>query len=172
VKHLFLKFLDLLPVIGLAAFGGVTRTVAGKARGEAYSLRIAIPEVVIAVFSGLLIHWLTLDTGMSDNLRTAGIALAGYSARSVIAILNALFVNAVKKRTFFLIVTAVVIIAVCGCAVVKTDTPVADQSWYEYRYDWTALYAHSSATGNLPWWYPVYAPYDLYLMFFVPGNWH
>jgi len=99
VKSLSLKLLELLPVVGLAAFGGVTRTVAGKARGEAYSFRIAIPEIVIAVFSGLLIHWLTLDAAMSDNLRTAAIALAGYSARSVIAIINSLFLNLIKKHT-------------------------------------------------------------------------
>jgi hypothetical protein len=99
VKSLSLKLLELLPVVGLAAFGGVTRTVAGKARGEAYSFRIAIPEIIIAVFSGLLIHWLTLDAAMSDNLRTAAIALAGYSARSVIAIINSLFLNLIKKHT-------------------------------------------------------------------------
>lgn len=98
MKQLGFKLLELLPVVGLAAFGGVTRTVAGKARGEAYSLRIAIPEVVLAVFSGLLTHWLTLDTAMSDNLRTAAIALAGYSARSVIAILNAIFLNLIRKH--------------------------------------------------------------------------
>ncbi len=99
MKSLSLKLLELLPVVGLAAFGGVTRTVAGKARGEAYSFRIAIPEIIIAVFSGLLIHWLTLDAAMSDNLRTAAIALAGYSARSVIAIINSLFLNLIKKHT-------------------------------------------------------------------------
>ena len=99
MKYLYLKLLELLPVIGLAAFGGVTRTVAGKARGEAYSLRIAIPEIIIAVFSGLLIHWLTLDAAMSENLRTAAIALAGYSARSFIAIINSLFLNLIKKYT-------------------------------------------------------------------------
>lgn len=79
MRHIFDKLLELLPVIGLAAFGGMTRTLAGKSRGEPYRLRIAIPEIVIAVFSGLLIHWLTLETGMSDNIRTAAIALAGYS---------------------------------------------------------------------------------------------
>lgn len=99
MKALSLKLLELLPVIGLAAFGGVTRTVAGKARGEAYSLRIAIPEVVIAVFSGLLTHWLTVDAAMNENLRTAAIALAGYSARSVLAIVNSLFLNLIKKHT-------------------------------------------------------------------------
>jgi len=99
VKSVYLKLLELLPVIGLAAFGGVTRTVAGKKRGEAYSLRIAIPEIVIAVFSGLLIHWLTLDTGWSENLRTAAIALSGYSARSVLALLNAAFLHITKKET-------------------------------------------------------------------------
>ena len=99
MRHIFDKLLELLPVGGLAAFGGLTRTLAGKARGEPYLLRVAIPEILIAVFSGLLIHWLTLETGMSDNLRTAAIALAGYSARSVIAILNAVFLNLIKKNT-------------------------------------------------------------------------
>ena len=99
MRHIFDKLLELLPVIGLAAFGGMTRTLAGKSRGEPYRLRIAIPEIVIAVFSGLLIHWLTLETGMSDNIRTAAIALAGYSARSVIAVLNAVFLNLIKKNT-------------------------------------------------------------------------
>ncbi|WP_277202059.1 phage holin family protein [Victivallis vadensis] len=99
MRHLFDKLLELLPVIGLAAFGGLTRTVAGKERNERYRLRIAVPEILIAIFSGLLIHWLTLDTGMSDNFRTAAIALAGYSARSVIAILNAVFLNMMKKNT-------------------------------------------------------------------------
>jgi hypothetical protein len=98
MRHILDKLLELLPVIGLAAFGGLTRTLAGKARGEPYLLRVAIPEILIAVFSGLLIHWLTLETGMSDNLRTAAIALAGYSARSVIAILNAIFLNLIKKN--------------------------------------------------------------------------
>lgn len=99
MKHLYLKLLELLPVIGLAAFGGVTRTVAGKARGEAYSFRIAIPEIFIAVFSGLLMHWLTVDSSMSDNLRSASIALSGYSARSVLALLNAAFLHITKKET-------------------------------------------------------------------------
>lgn len=99
MKQIGLKLLELLPVVGLAAFGGFARTIAGKARGEAYSLRIAIPEVVLAVFSGLLIHWLTLEIAMSDNLRTAAIALAGYSARSVIALLNAVFLHLTKKQT-------------------------------------------------------------------------
>ncbi|MPM49874.1 hypothetical protein SDC9_96608 [bioreactor metagenome] len=98
MKHIYLKLLELLPVIGLAAFGGLTRTMAGKSRGEAYSFKIAIPEIVIAVFSGLLIHWLTLDTSMSETLRTAAIALSGYSARSVLALLNVAFLHITKKE--------------------------------------------------------------------------
>lgn len=99
MKYLYLKLLELLPVIGLAAFGGVTRTVAGKARGEAYSLRIAIPEIIIAVFSGMLVHMLTADSSMSDNLRSAAIALSGYCARSVLALISAAFVHVSKKLT-------------------------------------------------------------------------
>ncbi len=96
MKHFLETLLELLPVAALAAFGGVTRTLAGKARGEPYKLNIAIPEIVIAIFSGLLIHWLTLETGMGDNIRTAAIALAGYSARSVIAVVNVFLIQKLK----------------------------------------------------------------------------
>ena len=98
MKPLFEKLLELLPVIGLAAFGGFTRTLAGKARGVPYRWSIAIPEIVIAIFSGLLIHWLTVDSEVGENIRTATIALAGYSARSVIAVVNALFVQKLKEH--------------------------------------------------------------------------
>ena len=89
---------DILPAIGLAAFGGFTRTCYGKTRGEPYSWKIALPEIIIAIFSGLLIHWICLEMGMSENLRTVAIALAGYCARSVLMILNAVFVTFVKRN--------------------------------------------------------------------------
>lgn len=98
MKENLLKLLDLLPIIGLAAFGGFTRTLYGKARGEPYSWKIAIPEIIIASFSGLLIHWVTLEMGLSENMRTVAIALAGYCARSVLAILNAVFITFVKRN--------------------------------------------------------------------------
>lgn len=98
MRHVLEKLLELLPVVGLAAFGGFTRTLAGKAKGEPYRISIAIPEIVIAVFSGLLIHWLTSETEISENIRTAAIALAGYSARSVIAVINALFIQKLRGR--------------------------------------------------------------------------
>ena len=93
MRHILEKLLELLPAAGLAAFGGFTRTLAGKTRGERYRLSIAIPEIVIAVFSGLLIHWLTSEANVSENIRTASIALGGYSARSVIAVLNVAFIK-------------------------------------------------------------------------------
>jgi len=98
MKAFFLRLVEILPVIALAAFGGVTRTIYGKARGDKYSWSIAIPEIIIAIFSGLLIHWLTLEMGLSENLRSMAIALAGYSARSVVAICNSIFVTFVKKH--------------------------------------------------------------------------
>lgn len=98
MKDFLSKATELLPVIGLAAFGGITRTFYGKDRNEPYNWRIAIPEIIIAIFSGLLIHWITLEMGLSENLRTAAIALAGYSARSVMLILNAIFVTFVKRN--------------------------------------------------------------------------
>ena len=98
MKNALLRIVEILPVIGLAAFGGITRTIYGKAKGDKYSWSIAIPEIIIAIFSGLLIHWLTLEMGLSENLRSMAIALAGYSARSVVAICNSIFVTFVKKH--------------------------------------------------------------------------
>lgn len=98
MRHLIEKIIELLPAAGLAAFGGFTRTMAGKERGERYRLSIAIPEIVIAVFSGLLIHWLSIEAGLSENIRTASIALGGYSARSVIAVLNTALLNVIHKK--------------------------------------------------------------------------
>lgn len=98
MKAHLLKVVELLPVIGLAAFGGLTRTFYGKDKNEPYNWKIALPELIIAVFSGLLIHWITLEMGLSENLRTAAVALAGYSARSVMLILNAVFVTFIKRN--------------------------------------------------------------------------
>ena len=89
---------ELLPVAALAAFGGLTRTIYGKPKDEPYNWRIGLSEIIIAIFSGLLIHWVTLEMGLAENLRTAAIALAGYSARSVMAILNAIFITFVKRN--------------------------------------------------------------------------
>ena len=89
--------LELLPIIALGAFGGLTRTLAGKRRGEPYKWSIAIPEIIIAVFSGLLVHWVLSDFAISPNLKTAAIALAGYSARGVINLFNSLFLDRLNK---------------------------------------------------------------------------
>jgi len=59
-----------------------------------------------------------------------------------------------------------------GCAVVPTDTPVAEQAWYEYREDWREMESHSCQAGNCPWYEVFLLPGDLYRLFFVPGNWH
>lgn len=98
MKNTLIRIAELLPVVALAAFGGITRTIYGKAKGDHYSWSIAIPEIIIAIFSGLLIHWVTLEMGLSENLRSAAVALAGYSARSVVAICNTIFVTFVKKH--------------------------------------------------------------------------
>lgn len=98
MKDLWHNLVELVPVLAVAMFGGITRTIAGKTRGEAYSLKIAIPEIVIAVFAGLLVHWLTSEMQIAEGYRTAAIALAGYSSRAILAILNAVFIDIVKKH--------------------------------------------------------------------------
>jgi len=98
MKDLWHNLVELVPVLAVAMFGGITRTIAGKARGEAYSFKIAIPEIIIAVFAGLLVHWITSEMQISEGYRTAAIALAGYSSRAILAILNAVFIDLVKKH--------------------------------------------------------------------------
>lgn len=93
------KLSELLPVILLGAFGGFTRTIAGKERGTSYSWRIAIPEILIAIFCGLMIHWILLEYDIGDNIRTAAIALAGYCARTVLDILQGCFLARIKTIT-------------------------------------------------------------------------
>lgn len=97
MKDTFSKIAELIPVAGLAAFGGFTRALFSKGKNGPCFLRLVITEMVIAVFLGLLIHWLTQKAGISENLRTAAIALAGYSARSVMAVMNMAF-NIVARR--------------------------------------------------------------------------
>ena len=74
---------DLAGVACIAGFGGFIRTLVGKARHEPYNLKTGVTEVLIAVFAGFLAHWLGQEYIASDNLRTAAIALAGYSARGL-----------------------------------------------------------------------------------------
>ncbi len=84
---IFEKLCDLLPVILLGGFGGFIRTLAGKIRGEHYRWSIAIPEILIAIFAGLVVYWLLVEYKVGgDNLRAAMTSLAGYCARPLLAI--------------------------------------------------------------------------------------
>lgn len=85
---------ELAPVILLAAFGGFTRTVANKE--EHFSIRRAIAEIVIAIFCGLLIHWVLQSFEVAEHIRTAAVALAGYSSRCVLAIIHSAFLSKIK----------------------------------------------------------------------------
>ena len=98
LKHVIDNCIDCLPAILLGAFGGITRSITRKPKGEKFDWKIALPEVVIAIFSGLLVHYLTLEWGFSENLRTVTVALAGYSARSVTAVLNNIFIQFIRRE--------------------------------------------------------------------------
>lgn len=67
---------------------------------------------------------------------------------------------------------AVIFIALSGCAVIPTDTPISSQRWYEYSDKYRELSDQSYPAGNYPWWSLFLLPADLYKLFFVPGNWH
>lgn len=79
-----------------AAFGGFISMIAGKPKEAKYSLLIAIPEVIIAIFAGLLMHYICIEMQMSDNVAIIFVAIAGYSARIVLEIFNAAAVRWLK----------------------------------------------------------------------------
>ena len=91
------KIVELLPALLLAAFGGFAGTLANRKEGEHLTMKKLITELVIAVFSGLLTYYLLQEYGVSENLRTAAVALAGYSARGVLAIVNAIWLQALDR---------------------------------------------------------------------------
>lgn len=91
------KIVELLPALLLAAFGGFAGTLANRREGEHLTMKKLITELVIAVFSGLLTYYLLQEYGVSENLRTAAVALAGYSARGVLAIVNAIWLHELKR---------------------------------------------------------------------------
>jgi hypothetical protein len=109
-------FKELLLVGLLAAFGGFINTLACKPKDETYSWKRAMPEIAIAIFAGLLIHWLLKDFDISDNYRIMSVALAGYSARGVLNIFNRLFLDHIKNvKLMWLFGACVCLVLLSGC---------------------------------------------------------
>lgn len=107
---------ELLLVGLLAAFGGFINTLACKPKEEPYNWKRAFPEVAIAIFAGLLVHWLLKNFDISDNYRIVGVALAGYSARGVLNVFNRLFLDHIKGLKFlWLFGAAACLFALTGC---------------------------------------------------------
>lgn len=92
-------FRELIPVILLAAFGGFTRTIAYRDGEQKFSWKRTLAEIVVAIFCGLLIHWILKSFELSEHIRTAAIALAGYSSRCVLSIIHAEFLQKIKIIT-------------------------------------------------------------------------
>lgn len=88
---------ELAPVILLAAFGGFTRTISNKE--EKFSFKRTIAEIIVAIFCGLLIHWILQSFEIGEHIRTAAIALAGYSSRCVLSIIHAEFLSKIRIIT-------------------------------------------------------------------------
>ncbi len=111
------KLIEIFSVVGLAAFGGVANTLAGKPRHEPYNWKIALPEIVIAIFSGLMVHYILLELNVSPNVRTVAVALAGYSARGVLAVLHKTVLQHMTggKAPMILLLAAVLLFGTFGC---------------------------------------------------------
>ena len=113
---------DLLIVAFLGAFGGIVNTLVGKPRGKKYDWKIALPEVIIAIFAGFLMHRALQEFGASNNYQIIGVSLAGYSARGVLNIFNKLFLD--KLKNLMLLLALPLILFTSGCMNIKSDQTV------------------------------------------------
>ena len=89
-----------LSLVGLfAAFGGIARTIIGKKRNEPYSYRIALSEVVVAIFAGCLIHFLMSPHEIHQGYKFFAIGMAGLSARELLSILRTKFLKKINTES-------------------------------------------------------------------------
>ncbi|MEN9362162.1 MAG: LydA holin phage, holin superfamily [Verrucomicrobiota bacterium] len=83
-----------LPIAALAAFGGLVRCLSAPRR---LSRKMVVCEIIIAVFAGVLVSLLLAPFGLSQQVSAAAAALAGYSSKAVLYIIEQAFLRKVKK---------------------------------------------------------------------------
>lgn len=92
----FLKDL-LLPVI-IAIFGGLVRIFNDKRGLKHYTIGLLCSGILTAAFTGILVYWLTADLDLSDNVRSATVAISGYTSRDLIGIIADKFLKRMKNE--------------------------------------------------------------------------
>ena len=106
VKHtIFLKMLNSLlekmanitPVVSLAMFGGLVKLL--STRDKAPSFFIFFVEIAIASFAGVVVHFILSDFEISDNLKSAMIAISGYTARDFLVLVSSFFLKKVNDKS-------------------------------------------------------------------------
>ncbi len=90
------KVLELLAPALLAAFGGYVRSLTRSGK-EPFKLRLALAEMAVAIFAGILVHFVLSEFAIADGLKSASVALAGYNAREVLTILKSTFLKKIKE---------------------------------------------------------------------------
>jgi len=83
-----------LPLALLAAFGGLVRCLSAPQR---ISRKILVIEMTIAVFAGVLVSLLLSPFAISPQVNAAAAALAGYSSKAVLYIIEQAFLRKFKK---------------------------------------------------------------------------
>lgn len=90
------KAFELFAPVLLAAFGGYVRSLTRSSK-EPFKLRLALAEMTVAIFAGIIVHFVLSEFTIADGLKSASVALAGYSAREVLTILKATFLKKIKE---------------------------------------------------------------------------
>lgn len=92
------KFIELIPALILALAGGFARTWAKKPRNAKYEWKIAMPELIIAGFCGIVMHYLCVYFKTPEALSAFVIAISGYGARQVLEVLNITLLQRLKSN--------------------------------------------------------------------------
>jgi len=86
----------VIPII-IAIFGGLVRIAREKENNKHYTLSMMFSGILTAAFAGVLVYWLTSDFEMSENARSATVAISGYASRDIVSILADRFIKRMKQ---------------------------------------------------------------------------
>lgn len=90
------KLIELIPALLLALAGGFAKTWAGKPRDARYDWKIALPEIIIAGFCGIVMHYLCIYFKTPEALAAVIIAISGYGARGILEVMGVALVQKIK----------------------------------------------------------------------------
>lgn len=91
----FHTLIESISVLFLAGLGGFIRVLYNKKK---YSLKDFVIEIIIASFAGIITNYILTNLNVNAELKSAIIAVSGFSSREFLKTCKDLFINKLKKE--------------------------------------------------------------------------